>query len=184
MPLGEALNYLGDPNNKATFYADNIRESKEFREEYYKRPGIIKSHEMPWENSPQGLIKHMVHEKMKTTETAMDIYMLCLPPGGKSGKQAQMSEQMVFVMEGSGYDLHWDPIPEIEDKYYWKWEETPKRWDFEEGDVVYIPPYVANQHFNASDEVQCRLVISANRIIKAMGFDWLEQLENAPGYEG
>jgi hypothetical protein len=26
------------------------------------------------------------------------------------------------------------------------------------------------------------LIVISNRIVKAMGFDWLDQLENAPGY--
>jgi hypothetical protein len=26
------------------------------------------------------------------------------------------------------------------------------------------------------------LIVISNRIVKSMGFDWLDQLENAPGY--
>jgi uncharacterized RmlC-like cupin family protein len=45
------------------------------------------------------------------------------------------------------------------------------------GDFVYIPPYCAHQHFNTGG-AEARIVVMNSRIVKAMGFDWFEQLEN------
>ena len=29
---------------------------------------------------------------------------------------------------------------------------------------------------------EARLIVISNRIVREMGFDWLDQLENAPGF--
>jgi hypothetical protein len=42
-----------------------------------------------------------------------------------------------------------------------------------------VPPFTTHQHF-ATEEA--RLIVMSNRIVKEMGFDWFDQLENAPGY--
>jgi hypothetical protein len=57
--------------SQANYYQEALEESKAFREGYKKRKGVIKSHEMPWENAPQGRIKHVINEKMDTTECAL-----------------------------------------------------------------------------------------------------------------
>jgi hypothetical protein len=36
---------------------------------------------MPFERSPDGLIKHIVNEKLDMKECCLDIYMQFLPPG-------------------------------------------------------------------------------------------------------
>ncbi len=55
---------------QANFYEEGLRESAQSRKDYLKRKGLIKAEEMPWENSPQGLIKHVINEKMNTRECA------------------------------------------------------------------------------------------------------------------
>ena len=44
-----------------------------------------------------------------------------------------------------------------------------------------VVPDVAQtgQHFAAEET---RLIMMSNRIVKEMGFDWFDQLENAPGF--
>jgi len=51
-----------------------------------------------------------------------------------------------------------------------------------DGDVIYIPPNTASQHFNADPDRPVRLISAVNRIYKASGLNDLEQLENAPEY--
>lgn len=165
---------------ECNFYAEALEESRQFRQEYNLRKGVIKAEEMPWENSPQGLIKHIINEKMGTRECCLDIYMQLLPPGGCSGIHQHMWEEVLFILEGRGYDLHWDPKFKLEDRYIWSWEEKPKRFEWEEGDFVYIPPYTRHQHFNADPERPARFLCVSNRIVKAIGFNWIEQVENAP----
>jgi quercetin dioxygenase-like cupin family protein len=126
------------------------------------------------------LIKHLVHEKMDTREHCVDAYMQFIEPGGRTGKHRHMWEEVIFVAEGSGYDLHWDVKFDCLDKYEWDWETEPKKSEWQRGDFIYIPPFSIHQHFNTG-QTEARLIVISNRIVKAMGFNWLDQVEKAPG---
>ncbi|MGE5261990.1 MAG: cupin domain-containing protein [Acidobacteriota bacterium] len=170
-------------NAQASFYEQALKESAEFRQGYKKRKGIVKADEMPWEDSPQGRIKHVVNAKMNTRECALDMYQQFLEPGGCSGKHRHIAEEVFYVLEGKGYDLHWDVKFDCVDEYIWDWETEPKKFEWEEGDFVYIPPYSMHQHFNADAAKPARFITATNRILKALGLDWIEQVEPAPGHE-
>ena len=169
---------------KADFYKEALKESIAFREDYDKRLGTVRAEDMMWEDSPQGKIKHVINEKMNTKECALDIYMQFLDPNDRSGKHRHLSEEVFLVLEGSGYDLHWDVDFELHDKgYNWIWSDDPKKFEWKEGDFVYIPPYSTHQHFNGDPKKPARILVTTSRIVKALGFNWWEQVENAPGYK-
>lgn len=161
------------------FYEEALRASEEFRAQYEGRLNIVKSEQMPLEKSPDGLIKHIVNERMDTKECCIDMYMQFLPPGKASGKHRHLSEELFYVIEGRGYDLHWDVRFDCKEEMEFMWEETPKRFEWEQGDFVYIPPYCAHQHFNSDKENEARIVVINSRMLKPMGFHWFEQLEDA-----
>ena len=165
-----------------TFRSDAIKASQEFRKLYEQAANVVTAEEMPFERSPDGLIKHLVHERLGTREYCIEAYMQFLPPQGRSGKHRHMWEEVVFVAEGSGYDLHWDLKFDCVDAYHWDWEAEPKRFAWTRGDFIYVPPFSIHQHFNTDAAAEARLIVISNRIVKAMGFDWLDQLENAPGF--
>lgn len=167
---------------KSSFYREALEESAAFRESYARRRTVITAEEMPWEDSPQGRIKHMVNEKMNTKEHCLDIYQQFLAPGSRSGKHRHLTEEVLYILEGKGYDLHWDVKFDCQDAYIWDWETEPKKFEWEEGDFVYIPPYCGHQHFNGDPTRPARFISVTSRIVKAMGFDWFDQLENAPEY--
>ena len=164
-----------------SFHADDIAASHEFRKRYATLPNVVKAENMPWERSPDGLIKHLVHHRLDTRECCVEAYMQFLKAGERSGKHRHMWEEVVFVVEGSGYDLHWDLKYDCLDKFEWEWAAEPKRFEWKRGDFIYIPPFTNHQHF--ADE-EARLIVISNRIVKDMGFDWFDQVEPAPGYEG
>ena len=166
----------------AEFYAQAIEASQRFRADYQERRNVVKASEMPFERSPDGLIKHIVNEQMNTKECCVDIYMQFLPPGGASGKHRHLSEEVFFVVEGAGYDLHWDVRFNCEDEFEWTWDTEPKRFDWSAGDFVYIPPYCIHQHFNGDPATEARIIVINSRLLKPMGFDWFEQIEPAEGY--
>ena len=159
------------------FYRQAVEQSKLFREEYDGYLNVVKSGQMPLERSPDGLLKHIVNERMKTKEMCLDIYMHFIPSGKRSGKHRHLSEEVFYVVEGSGYDLHWDVKFDCKNTIEFEWETEPKRFEWAVGDFVYIPPYCAHQHVN-SGEGEARIVVMNSRIVRAMGFDWFEQLEN------
>ena len=169
---------------EADFYKKALERSKKFRDEYAKKKRSISPEEMPWENAPQGKIKHVVNEDIDTVECCLDMYLQEIPAGSKSGKHRHMAEEVFFVLEGKGYDLHWDAFFTLDVKYNWDWEKEPKTFEWEEGDFVYIPPYTMHQHFNADPMKPTRFITATSRLVKALGFDWWEQVENAPEYKG
>jgi quercetin dioxygenase-like cupin family protein len=147
-----------------------------------KRKKIVHPEDMPWEMSRQGLLKHLLNEGMNTRMETVDAYMLVIAPGSRSGKHRHLAEECLYVLEGRGYDLHQDCDVEITDSYRWVPTAEVKRYDWEAGDVIYIPPNTIHQHFNADPERPVRLISATNRIYRACGLNDLEQLENAPEY--
>ena len=137
---------------------------------------------MPFERSPDGLIKHIVHENMNTKECCIEIYMQFLDPGIATGKHRHLSEEIAFVVEGRGHDLHWDVKFDCEEEFSWEWQEEPRKFACKPGDFIYIPPYCIHQRVNDDPESEARVIVCNNTIIRDMGFDWFEQLENAEGF--
>jgi gentisate 1,2-dioxygenase len=147
------------------------------------RRKIIHPADMPWEMSRQGLLKHLINEAMNTRMETVDAYMQIIPPGSRSGKHRHMAEECLYVLEGRGYDLHQDCDVEITDDYHWKPQDEIKRFDWEAGDVIYVPPNTIHQHFNGDPDRPARLISSINRIFKHCGLNDLEQIEDAPEFE-
>ena len=167
-----------------SYYDELLDEATNAAERNSKRPKVVKSSQMPWENSPHGLLKHIVNEGMNTRAETVDAYMQVIPPGSHSGKHRQLAEQAFYIIEGRGYDLHMDcDLAIVDDKYSWKPNGDEKRFDWEAGDVVYVPPNTISQHFNADDARPARIAVITNRIYRKSGLNDLEQLETAPEYD-
>jgi quercetin dioxygenase-like cupin family protein len=148
-----------------------------------KRKKIIHPEDMPWEMARQGVLKHLVNEALNTRMETVDAYMQIIPPGSKSGKHRHLAEECLYVIEGHGYDLHQDCEVEITDTYHWTPQDEVKRFEWEAGDVIYVPPNTIHQHFNADAQRPVRVISIINRIFKACGLNDLEQIENAPEYD-
>jgi quercetin dioxygenase-like cupin family protein len=148
-----------------------------------KRKKVVTPAEMPWEMSRQGLLKHLINEEMNTRIETVDAYMQIIPPGSRSGKHRHLAEECLYVLEGKGYDLHQDCDIEITDEYFWKPQDEVKKYEWEAGDVIYIPPNTIHQHINADPDRPARLISSTNRIFKYCGLNDVEQVEDAPEYK-
>jgi quercetin dioxygenase-like cupin family protein len=148
-----------------------------------RRKKVVRPEDMPWEMARQGLLKHLISEQMNTRMETVDAYMQIIPPGSKSGKHRHLAEECLYVLEGRGFDLHQDCDVEITDTYHWTPQAEVKRYEWEAGDVIYIPPNTIHQHFNADPAKPVRLISAINRIFKNSGLNDLEQLENAPEYD-
>jgi quercetin dioxygenase-like cupin family protein len=147
-----------------------------------RRRKIITPAEMPWEMSRQGILKHLLNERMNTRMETVDAYMQVIPPGSRSGRHRHLAEECLYVLEGRGYDLHQDCDVEITDDYHWKPKDEIQRFEWEAGDVIYVPPNTIHQHFNADPDRPARLISAINRIFKHCGLNDLEQIEDAPEY--
>jgi quercetin dioxygenase-like cupin family protein len=182
MAWDESKTWLeGNVNNP--LYQNMLDDAATAPERNSKRRKVVTPEEMPWEMSRQGLLKHLINEQMNTRVETVDAYMQIIPPGSHSGKHRHLAEECLYVLEGRGYDLHQDCDIEIIDVYKWKPQEEIKRFEWEAGDVIYIPPNTIHQHFNADPDRPARLISSTNRIFKYCGLNDLEQIENAPEYQ-
>ena len=184
VPWGEYGVWL-QGETTGTYYRDLLEDAEAKPERDAQRRKIVKAAELPWENSPHGLLKHIVNEAMGTRAETVDAYMQIIPPGSRSGKHRQLAEQAFYVLEGRGYDVHVDCDLDLPggEKYVWVPQREEKRFEWEAGDVVYIPPNTISQHFNADPARPARIVVITNRIYKQSGLNDLEQLENAPEYD-
>ena len=148
-----------------------------------KRKKIVRPEDMPWEMSRQGLLKHLLNEQMNTRMETVDAYMQIIPPGSRSGRHRHLAEECLYVLEGRGYDLHQDCDLEVTERYEWLPQPEIKRFDWEAGDVIYIPPNTIHQHFNLDAKRAVRLISATNRIYKYCGLNDLQQLDDAPEYD-
>ena len=167
----------------ADYYAERLKAAEKTRVRTDSLKTIVMPEDMPWENCRQGLIKHLVHEKMGTVENTLDIVMQLIPGGSRSGKHRHFGEEFMFILEGRGYSLHWDVEMELGEAYSWRIPEKSSRWEWEAGDSVYIPPNTVHQHFNSDPERPVRFISAESRMVHFMGLDDLEQLEDAPGVQ-
>jgi gentisate 1,2-dioxygenase len=182
MAWDESKAWLVGSQNGA-LYQSLLNEAAESPARNAKRKKIVHNDEMPWEMSQQGLLKHLLNAQMNTRMETVDAYMQVIPPGSRSGKHRHLAEECLYVVEGRGYDLHQDCDVEITDTYKWLPQPEIKRYEWEAGDVIYVPPCTIHQHFNADPAQPARLISCINRIYKNSGLNDLKQLEDAPEYD-
>ena len=182
MAWGEAKAWVEGAKNE-NLYQQMLDDAATAPARNAKRKKIIQPADMPWEMARQGLLKHLINEQMNTRMETVDAYMQIIPPGSRSGKHRHLAEECLYVLEGAGYDLHQDCDVEITDTYHWTPKDEIKRFEWEAGDVIYVPPNTIHQHFNGDVERPARLISSTNRIFKHCGLNDLEQIEDAPEYD-
>jgi len=182
MAWSEAEAWLKGSRNQG-LYRDLLEDAEQAPMRNAKRKKIVTPEDMPWEMARQGILKHLINEGMNTRMETVDAYMQIIPPGSRSGRHRHLAEECLYVLEGRGYDLHQDCEVEITDTYHWKAQDEIKRFDWEAGDVIYIPPNTIHQHFNGDPDRPVRLISAINRIFKASGLNDLEQIEDAPEYQ-
>jgi len=144
---------------------------------------VIKPTDTDWQWTPHGRIRLLADASVPLRVKAIDVQLQEIPAGSRSGRQWQMADEIFYVLEGRGYDLHWDVEVEITDRYYARIAKEPTRWEWQAGDMVYIPHNTIHQHFNADSSTPARLISATNRVYKLIGYSRVEQLDNAPEYE-
>ncbi len=182
MAWSETASWL-EGNANERLYQRLLDDAQDANSRNSRRKKIVRPADMPWEMSRQGLLKHLINENMNTRMETVDAYMQILPPGSRSGRHRHLAEECVYVIEGKGYDLHEDCDVEITDVFEWKPVGKIQRFEWEAGDVIYIPPNTIHQHFNADPANPARVISSTNRIFKQIGLNTLDQLEDAPEYD-
>jgi quercetin dioxygenase-like cupin family protein len=147
-------------------------------------PKVLKPGDTPWQMGPHGHTRRLAGEGVPLRVKAIDVHLQEIPSGSRSGRLWQMADEIFFVLEGRGYDLHWDVDVEITDRYYARIAKEPRRWEWGPGDLVYIPHNTIHQHFNADGSAPARFIAASNRIYQQIGYGRIEHLETAPEYAG
>jgi hypothetical protein len=145
-------------------------------------PKVLTPNDTPWEWTPNGHIRQLAGDGVPLRIKATDAYLHEIPAGSRSGKRWQMGDQAIYVIDGEGYDLHWDVDVEIADQYYARIEKEPTRWDWKAGNVIWVPQNTVVQHFNSNPDKPVTLLVGSNRIFKKIGYSRSVDLEEAPEY--
>ncbi len=139
---------------------------------------IIKKNEIIWDNRhPQARTACLVDPRLGFANSIANVGLSEIDPGSKTGKHKH-SEAIVFILSGKGYSI----IHE-------------KRYDWEEGDALYIPPDTYHQHFNTDHQKPARFLrvvpgpIQINLLALATALHLfppysMEVAEVKPGFEG
>jgi quercetin dioxygenase-like cupin family protein len=148
-----------------------------------ERKKVVKPEDTVWEQTPLGRVRVLSsQDRTDVRNFSVDVFELSIPAGSRSGKRWHMADEILHVLSGSGYSLHWDVEAEIAERYYARIAKEPTRHDFKQGDTLYVPQNTIAQHF-AADGTPLLLLSGQNRVFKMLGYDKTVFLENAPEYD-
>lgn len=139
---------------------------------------VIKPADREWERTQYGHVRQFTGPDTDARTFSVDVAELEISAGGHSGKRWQMADEVCYVLQGSGYSLHWEVRAEFAEKYYAHIALEPTRHDFREGQLLYIPPNTVAQHFATGDQ-QLLLLSGQSRVFRSLGYDSTVFLEKA-----
>jgi quercetin dioxygenase-like cupin family protein len=149
-----------------TVYHALLRRLDEERELELATPRVIAGDSLPWEDTRQGVLKYFLHNWSEVSGHDLDLAVYRIPPGGHSGRHRHVAEELLYVVQGSGHDVH---------------GETSYPWTA--GDLICVPPMTAHQHVNDSAEevvlVSCWVTATANEYLGG-----IEHLADASTWQG
>lgn len=147
-----------------------------------ERKKVITPEDGAWETTPLGHVRVMNSaEQAEHRQFSVDVYEQTIPAGSRSGKYWKMADEIIYVLDGDGYSLHWEVEAEIAEKYYARIAKEPTRHEIKKGDTIYIPQNTIAQHF-AADGTPLHLLAVQNRVFKHLGYDKVHYFEDAPEY--
>jgi quercetin dioxygenase-like cupin family protein len=140
---------------------------------------VLKPEDTPWQWTQHGYMRKIAGAGVPLRIKATTAFLQEIPGGSKSGKRWMMGDQAIYFLEGSGYSLHWDVAAEIDDQYYGRVALEPTRWEWNKGDVMWVPPNTVFQHFNSSPDRPAKFIVAWNTAYEWMGYQEVEQ-EDCP----
>lgn len=85
-----------------------------------------------------------------THTRAMEAHLSEIPPGEHKRAHRHFHEALIYIVRGKGYSLIWAD------------GEAPKKYEWEEGDLLTIPIWHWHQHFNADSQETARYLAITN----------------------
>ncbi len=149
------------------------------------RKKVVKPADTRWETTRDGRVRVLSSpDRTDVRVFSMDVYQQEIPGGSRSGKHWHMADEVLYVMAGRGYSLHWDVEAEIGERYMARAAKEPTRWEVGPGDLLYVPHNTIHQHFNADATAPLVLLSAQNRLFKLLGYHAVVYLEDAPEHTG
>jgi quercetin dioxygenase-like cupin family protein len=146
------------------------------------RKKVVKPSDTVWEDTPLGRVRVMNSlAQPDHRQFGVDVFELDIPAGSRSGRHWKMADEILYVLDGGGYSLHWEVQEEIAERYYARIATTPSRHEIVKGDTLYVPQNTVAQHF-AADGTPLRLLSAQNRVFKHLGYDNVHYFEDAPAF--
>lgn len=182
MFLGMIQQGRSGPISRPNEFGPRLDWSAVWTEGVLARKKVVTPEDTHWETSRLGRVR--VLNDVTRTDLRMfsvDFFELAIPSGSRSGKYWKMADEVFYVLDGSGYSLHWEVEAEIDDKYYARVADEPTRYEIKKGDTLYVPQNTVVQLF-ASDGVPLNLLSAQNRVFKHVGYDRVHYFEDAPEY--
>ena len=149
-----------------------------------QRKKVVKPADTVWETTRDGEVR--VLSSKDTTDVrvfSVDVYEQEIAPGSRSAKHWHMADEVVYVISGSGYSEQCEVEAEIAERYYARIANEATVHEFATDDTVYVPQNHVHRYVSTGDE-PLRLLIVQNRLIKFLGYDRVEYVEDAPEYAG
>jgi quercetin dioxygenase-like cupin family protein len=170
------------PIERAEEFGERVDWSDVWTPGVLDRKKVVSPSDTVWETTPMGRVR-VINSPARTDvrQFSVDVFELDIPAGSRSGKHWKMADEVMYVLDGGGYSLHWEVQAEIAEKYYARIAKEPTRHEIKKGDTLYVPQNTIAQHF-AADGTPLRLLSAQNRMFKHLGYDKVHYLENAPEY--
>ena len=171
--------HLGD--KICHFRAEDIAKSADFRRLYAAAANVVPAAEQPFEHSPDGLIKHLVN---------------------RADEHARMLRRRLYAVPAAERPLRSASSHVGRDYLRRRRRRLRSALGFEIRLRRHVTTGIGRPNPSASSgsaatsstsrpspstsismptpNGEARLIVISNRIVKSMGFDWLDQLENAP----
>ncbi len=143
------------------------------------RKKVVHADDNAWQDSPLGRVKVLSSpEKSDLRDFSVDAFELEIPSGGRSGRRWHMADEVLYVIYGEGYSLHWEVGADIAEKYYARIANEPTRHDIKAGDTLYVPQNTVAQHFSTGSQ-PLHMLSAQNRIFKMLGYNKVVYLDDA-----
>jgi quercetin dioxygenase-like cupin family protein len=143
-----------------------------------ERKKVVKPADTTWQDTPLGRVRVLSSPSRTDVRTfSVDAFELEIPAAGKSGRRWQMADEVLYVLSGSGYSLHWQVEAELAERYYAHIANEPSRHEIKAGDTLYVPHNTVAQH-SAADGEPLRLLSGQNRAFKLLGYDQVAYLDD------
>jgi quercetin dioxygenase-like cupin family protein len=149
-----------------------------------ERKKVVKPSDTVWETTRDGRVRVLCSKDTPDVRVfSVDVYEQEIPPGSRSAKHRHMADEVAYVISGPGESIQWQVESEIAERYYARVAKEPTTHPFVADDTVYVPQNHVHQYVNTGEE-PLRLLICQNRLIKFLGYDKVQYLEDAPEFAG